>query len=60
MEIDKHTEAVLVAYLDAHEKWKALPEGLEKKAAKRLRGKAHSEALEVIRLMRFQKKGSPE
>lgn len=55
MEINQHAESILIAYLVAHEKWKALPDGPEKQAAKRLRGQAHSKALEVIRLLRHQK-----
>jgi hypothetical protein len=56
MEIDAHASAVLIAYLESHELWKSLPVGLDKAKAKADRGKAHSAALEVIRLLKFREK----
>jgi hypothetical protein len=55
MEIDEHARTLLIAYLDAHELWKDLPLNDDKVKAKAARGLAHSKALDVIRLLKYQK-----
>lgn len=48
--------AALIAYRNAHLAWKSAPDGPEKVAAKRLRGKLHGKLLELAALLEQKEK----